>query len=84
MANFSDNFNKTIAKGYNVFGQARAIGSALGILAGPEQKQSISKDVASEIRKNGVARPTYAYTQIITPQIMSDFKSKTNSRNFDH
>lgn len=32
MANFSDNLNKTIAKGYNVFGQARAIANALGVL----------------------------------------------------
>lgn len=67
MANFSDSFNKTIAKGYNVFGQARAIANALGVLEGRPDAQSMSKVVASELRKNGVARPTYAYAMITPP-----------------
>lgn len=80
MANFSDNLNKTIAKGYNVFGQARAIANALGVLEGPAARQSISKDVASEIRKNGIARPTYAYAVITPPNgLMGVARTKSRS-----
>jgi hypothetical protein len=63
MARFSDDFNKTIAKGYNLYGQARAIGELLGV-GKPKRGGSMSDVVASEIRKNGIARPTYAYTEI--------------------
>lgn len=64
---FSDNLNKTIATGYNVFGQTRAIANALGLLEKRGSPVAFSTQVASEIRKNGIARPTYAYSQIVTP-----------------
>lgn len=63
MARFSDDFNKTLAKGYNLYGQARALGQLLGI-GKPVRGGSMSDIVASELRKNGIARPTYAYTEI--------------------
>jgi hypothetical protein len=69
MSNFSDNLSKGIARGYNLFGQARALGSLLGIAQSP-RGGSISDSVVSELRKNGIARPTYAYTQITLPQLM--------------
>lgn len=66
MANF-DNFNKTIAKGYNVFGQARAIAGALGILEGRQASQSMASRVVADLRTNGIARPNFAYTMITAP-----------------
>lgn len=85
MANFSDNLNKTIAKGYNVFGQARAIANALGVLEGRGNPISMSKQVAGEIRKNGIARPTYAYALITPPQALSSkIKSKSSALNNGH
>jgi hypothetical protein len=87
MANshFSDNLNKTIARGYNVFGQARAIANALGVLEGRGNPVNLSKSVASEIRKNGIARPTYAYAMITPPQALSSkIKSKSSALNNGH
>lgn len=73
MANF-DNFNKTIAKGYNVFGQARAIAGALGILGGKQASQSMASRVVADLRTNGIARPNFAYTMISAPECLRGSK----------
>lgn len=79
MANFSDNLNKTIAKGVNVFGQARALAGALGMLEGPAERNSLSKQVVSELRLNGIARPTYAYAVITPPEALRSRMSAKQS-----
>ena len=72
MANFSDNLNKTIAQGYNTYGQLRAIGDALGILSGGKPRgRSLTSIVGSEFRQNGIARPTLAFTEVALPPCMT-------------
>jgi hypothetical protein len=72
MANFSDNLNKTIAQGYNTYGQLRAIGDALGILSGGKPRgRSLTSIVGAEFRQNGVARPTLAFTEVALPPCMT-------------
>jgi hypothetical protein len=41
------------------------------MIEGQQRGASLSNSVASEIRKNGVARPTYAYSQIVLPQTLA-------------
>lgn len=65
--NISDKINKGIAKGINLAGQARSLASILGIGQSP-RGNSISHAVVSELRKNGIARPTYAFSQITLPR----------------
>jgi hypothetical protein len=76
MASFSDNFNKSIAKGFNLYGQARAIGDALGLLGGRTEPQGLANQVVSEIRKNGISRSSLAFTEIIVPTTLRNFTQR--------
>lgn len=80
MANFADNISKTVATGYSIYNLA----GSLGLLGSnsPARGGSLSDAVASEIRKNGVARPTYAYSQIILPPKLSQKFGRGNSPTF--
>ena len=64
MAGFSDKLNKAIARGTNVLNTARALEQVFGGGRTAARGQSISDAVIGELRKNGVARPTYAYTEV--------------------
>ncbi len=65
MAGFSDKLNKAISRGVNLYGQAAALGQLFGVGGTPPARGgSISSAVMSELRKNGIARPTYAYTEL--------------------
>lgn len=79
MANFSDNFNKTIAKGFNTVGQLNTIGNALGIFERPNRPAGLAKRVHAELSKNGVAKTTLAYTQIVTPGVLTGFTKRTDT-----
>lgn len=70
MAGFSDKLNKAISKGYNLYGTARALEQALGGGGATTRGLSISDAVVSELRKNGIARPTYAYAQVSGPGVV--------------
>lgn len=76
MASFSDNFNKTIAKGFNLYGQARAIGDALGLLGGRTETTGLANQVVGEIRKNGISRSSLAFTEVIVPPTMWGFTNR--------
>jgi hypothetical protein len=81
MANITDGINKAISKGFNVYGQARALGSALGLFGGGKLDEwSLSNQVVSEIRKNGISKPSLAFTEIILPKILQPFWGNVRSR----
>lgn len=82
MANFSDKFNKTIAKGFNTVGQLNAIGNALGIFEAANKPAGMAKRVHAELSKNGVAKASLAYTYITTPKVMSSFYGDRNGYAF--
>lgn len=81
MANITDGINKAISKGFNVYGQARALGSALGLFGGGKLDEwSLSNQVVSEIRKNGISKQSLAFTEIILPKILQPFWGDVRSR----
>lgn len=81
--NISDKINKGIARGINLAGQARAIASILGIADSP-RGTSISHAVVSELRKNGIARPTYAFSQISLPGALQNRNPELFTHNSLH